>query len=230
MPLNNNLVTIQFHGNIFEGIKPIYNLAVKSVGESLNAINTLTQNKLFPKFLENDKKGIKYRVLINGRDFEYQEKPTLEKPESVLQTELAMKISNLKTIDIVPVIEGADSDIGAIIVGVLLLVVAAAIIWVPGLNALFASYAVPVAVGLLVGGIGLIAAGVINLLTAPPQFEDFRTISGGGKASYLFNGPTNVVGEGGPVAVGYGRLLVGSSVISASYEITDQSAKEKLTV
>ena len=37
----------------------------------------------------------------------------------------------------------------------------------------------------------------------------------------LFAGPQNIVGEGGPVPVGYGRLVVGSQVISASYVIRD---------
>ena len=37
--------------------------------------------------------------------------------------------------------------------------------------------------------------------------------------SYLFSGPTNVLNEGGPVPIGYGRLMVGSQVIMASYEV-----------
>jgi predicted phage tail protein len=40
--------------------------------------------------------------------------------------------------------------------------------------------------------------------------------SGGGK-SYLFDGPTNTAGEGGPIPIGYGRLLIGSKTISATY-------------
>jgi predicted phage tail protein len=35
-------------------------------------------------------------------------------------------------------------------------------------------------------------------------------------ASYLFNGPVNTTEQGNPVPVLYGRLIVGSQVVSAS--------------
>ena len=67
-------------------------------------------------------------------------------------------------------------------------------------------------------------------LSSPPKFEDFRQISDGTKASsYFFNGPENTTREGGPVPVGYGELLVGSQVISASYEIGSQLTSQGLT-
>ncbi len=225
--MKTNLVEIQLHGNIFEGIKEKYKLAVKSVAECIHAINCITQQKFYSQLLSNDKKGIKYKILINGRNFESSEPLTIEKPEKVLESELAMNIGNLKTIDIVPVIEAGDSDIGAIIAGVLLVVVGIVLMVVPG-GQFAGAYAV-VGGALLIGGLGLIAAGIINLLSQPPAFEDFREITGGGKASYLFQGPTNTTREGGPCPVGYGRLLVGSHVISASYEISDADARERLT-
>ena len=42
----------------------------------------------------------------------------------------------------------------------------------------------------------------------------------GGPTSYLFNGPVNTVGEGGPVPVGYGTLMVGSIAANVYYENT----------
>ncbi len=57
-------------------------------------------------------------------------------------------------------------------------------------------------------------------MSSPPKFEDFREIDGStGRTSYLFNGPENTTQEGGPVPVGYGQLIIGSQVISASYVI-----------
>ena len=41
----------------------------------------------------------------------------------------------------------------------------------------------------------------------------------GGPTSYLFNGPTNTVGEGGPVPVGYGTLIVGGNNVFGNYDI-----------
>jgi len=75
-----------------------------------------------------------------------------------------------------------------------------------------------------VAGIGLVAAGVANLLTPDPEFDDFREVEGGGRAPYTFSGPQNVIREGGPVFVGYGRLLVGSQVIQAATDHFDEDA------
>lgn len=208
-----NLVNIKLHGHLGAKIGENWNLAVLSVGEAVHAINCLT-GKLYKYLTEKDKEGAKYRVLINGRDFKYNEKPSLDNLESIKTCELVMKNNLLETIDIVPVIEGADGDIGAIILGAVLIIIG---IFVPGLGVLGTM--------LIIGGIGLIAAGVINLLTSPPQFEDFR--SANQRISYLFNGPVNVTNEGGPVPIGYGRLLVGSQVISASYEVTSVDAATK---
>ena len=209
-----NLVNIKLHGHLGAKIGENWDLAVKSVGEAVHAINCLT-GKLYKYLAEKDKEGANYRVLINGRDFKYSEKPSIDNLESIKTSELAMRSSLLKTIDIVPIIEGSE-DVVAIVLGVILIVVG--IILLPaGIGA-----------ALIIGGIGLIAAGIINLLSSPPQFEDFR---GGGKQSYLFNGPINVTNEGGPVPVGYGRLIVGSQVTYAAYEVTrlDASA-EPLTI
>ena len=41
----------------------------------------------------------------------------------------------------------------------------------------------------------------------------------GGPTSYLFNGPVNTVGEGGPVPIGYGKLLIGGNNVFANYDI-----------
>lgn len=219
--MNQSLVDITLHGNVFEGIRQSYKLAVKSVSEAIHAINCLSKQKFYQQLLENDKKGIAYNILINGKKFVSEEPLTTDHPERIKQSDLAINVENLETIDIVPVVEGGDSDIGAIIVGVLLVVIGIAIAGT-GVGAVLSPF-------LIGGGLGLIAAGIINLLSPPPKFEDFREIGGGGKVSYLFSGPTNTTKEGGPVPVGYGRLLVGSHVISASYEITHKTAKSTLT-
>lgn len=218
----NTLVQIQFHGNIWHGLnKKEYKLAVKSVGEAIHAVNSLNNRCLYPLLLDNDKKGVKYKVLINGRGFLYSEPPTVDNIESIKNSELVMNIHGLKSIDIVPVIEGGDSDIGTIVFGALLIIAGVVVTFYGG-------YLGPI---LIMAGIGLLAAGVINLLSPPPKFEDFREIGGGGRLSYLFNGPQNTTQEGGPVPVGYGRLIVGSHVIAASYEVSHQTAKDStLTV
>ena len=69
--------------------------------------------------------------------------------------------------------------------------------------------------------IAVVAAVVTYFLAKPPTFSDFRPIEKAKKESYLFGGPVNVIGEGGPIPVGYGRVLVGSQVVSSAYKIVD---------
>ena len=188
----------------------------------MHAIDCMT-GKLYKYLASKDKEGARYRVLINGKNFKYSKKPDINDLESIKTSELIMVFPKLNSIDIIPVIEGAGSDIGAIIVGALLIVV--------GIILVATGVGGPIGAMLIIGGLGLVAAGVINLLSSPPKFEDFREIGKGGRASYLFNGPTNTVNEGGPVPVGYGRLIVGSQVIEATYRVTNKDASlEPLTI
>lgn len=212
------LTKIKLHGLLGESIGEDWNLAVKSVSDAMRAIETLSKRKFYKFLLENDKKGIRYKVLINGRDFLYEEEPTVEKPESVLKTELVINHKDLRTIDIIPVIEGAGGGTGMVILGALLIIV--------GIIFLATGFLSVLGVPLIIIGAGLLAGGIISLLTSPPKFDDYQNISnaGAGKSSYLFSGPQNTTREGGPVPVGYGRLFVGSQVISASYEITEHDA------
>jgi predicted phage tail protein len=78
--------------------------------------------------------------------------------------------------------------------------------------------------------VGLISLGVSMLLMKPPPMvspqqianpsADFEASpdSGGGEPSYTFNGPVNTVGEGGPMPIGYGRLIIGSHQVFSSYD------------
>ena len=213
---NLNLVNIRLHSILGEAIGDSWNLAVKSVGEAIHAINSLTQNKLF-KFLDDkDKEGVKYQVLVDGRKFKHDGNIN---QENIRKTELAAINPDIKTIDIVPVLEGAE-DVLTIIAGVILIAIG---IWALPFGGWYA-----IAGGAaILAGIGLVAGGIINLLASPPKFEDFREIEQGGRASYLFNGPQNTTREGGPVPLCYGRLLIGSQVVSASYEISESPVDEQ---
>jgi predicted phage tail protein len=103
------------------------------------------------------------------------------------------------------------------------------------------------ALALGMAGLGLIAGGVSLFLSKPPNFDmTIPDSSGGtdgdgfqgltpdpigqgsapgaantrGSVPYLFNGPVNTVGEGGPVPVGYGQLVIGSNNVFASYDLS----------
>ena len=80
-------------------------------------------------------------------------------------------------------------------------------------------------------GVQLASQGIANLLAEPPEYEDFRDIEVGNKrASYLFNGASNTVNEGGPVPIGYGRLIVGSQVISVNQTVRYTPADDTSTI
>ena len=215
------LVEITLHGNAFQGLKSKFKLAVRSCSESFHAINVMTKNKFFAKLLENDKKNIKYEILINKNPCLFAEPPDINKPESLLNSELVINYPNLKTIDIVPILEGAE-DVGLIVAGIVLIIAGFVI---PGFQGWGQTFGVKLIAGaLVIGGIGLVAAGIINLLSTPPKLDDFK--SAARKGSYLFDGPENTVGEGGPVPLVYGQLLVGSQTVQVTIDNQEEQSSD----
>ena len=214
------LTNIRFYGQLGKEIGAEWNLAVKSVSEAIRAINVLSGKKLFKFLFENERKGLKYQILINGREFEPASDFSVDNVDSIRNSELVIGSDNLRSIEIIPVLEGAiigailygtgaiDLNTFTIIIGTVLIVIGIVLEVAYGSGTF-----------LIIAGLGLVAAGVINLLTTPPRFEDFREVKGSA-VSYLFNGPQNTTREGGPVPVGYGRLIIGSQTIAASYNIT----------
>ncbi len=200
----NKLVKVRLLGDLGRYVKPEWNLAINSVKEAVHAINTLTNNSFSNYFIKQNKLQAKYRVIINGRDFT---SPVTELNETnyemVNQSELVMKKKDLETIDIVPVLESASKILGvlAIIIGVILIAFG-------GHQLIFA-------------GLMLVMAGAMALISRPPEAGKFRSIDRAGGESYLFGGPVNIVGEGGPVPAGYGQAIVGSQVISSAFKIAN---------
>ena len=221
-----NLVNVKIHGVLADQLgRSEWKLAVNSVGEAVRAIECNSQ-KLYKQLMENDKKNIKYRILINEKDFLMGEGKDPDSLEDLFESELVLKNNNLKSIDIVPVIEGSDDimSIVTIVIGVALIASGMGAAFM-GKLALGAKASAGMKAAFVLGGIGLVAAGVTNLLTPMPKFGDFREIEGGGSRSYIFNGPENTIREGGPVFVGYGRLLIGSHVIQSALDTVDTDAE-----
>lgn len=239
--MKKELVKINLYGQLGSAVGyKTWNLDVKTVGNALNAIETLSKRKLYKFLKENDEKGIGYIVLINGRECICDKEPTIDDIESIRNSELCAKTYGLKTIDIIPVIRGSDvfpfnqesfqiANAGTLIDNPYFsarehpLIFAGVVLIVVGVILSIYTFAT---IGILVilAGIGLIAAGVINLLAKPPKEPE---IGARQKQSFLFSGPVNIANEGGPVPVGYGRLIIGSTVITASYEIKEFNADDE---
>lgn len=123
--------------------------------------------------------------------------------ENISQSDLE-KPTGRDVIRIVPVITGSKrAGILQTIVGAVLLV---ASIWFPGLAP---------------AGIAMVAGGVIQMLS--PQAKGLGTQdTPNNRPSYSFNGAVNTSVQGNPVPLLYGRMIVGSAVISAGIYSEDQ--------
>lgn len=116
-------------------------------------------------------------------------------------------------IKIIPVVAGSGG-LGKIILGAALI---AASFYLPGMT-YFSAYssfginASSIAMGL---GTSLVLSGVSQVLFAPPKASNQSRENVENLPSYIFNGAVNTTGQGNPVPLCYGRLRVGSQVISA---------------
>ena len=235
--MRKNLVDVHLHGSLGKGVgRKHWKLGVKTVAEACRAIDMLSKRNFTKHLLkqhEDASNGVKYRVLINEKEFMAEETPCVEKPETIYNSELCIEHEDLKRIDIVPVIEGAGKFFSAllVIVGLILIFIA-----LPHVGALMGPglFAGMSATSVLMGGFSLLLGGIAMLAMNPPEFDDHTEIDiqkgAGGARSYLFNGPVNTSREGGPVPIGYGRLLVGSQMIQATMYTRDIAANKATAV
>lgn len=200
-----SLAKVNFHGNLGKRLgRKSWNLSVSSVKEAFHAVNTLTERKLSKIFLADHEKRLRYQIKVNNKPID-SSNINPDNIQTVFDSELCIN-TKIETIDIIPLLEGSGNKVmGTImtIVGVVLLFINPAV------------------------GVALIGAGMSVLLAKPPKFDDFREIEEGKKkVSYLFDGPTNAANEGGPVPIGYGRLIVGSQVVQTSQDIIQKKVDE----
>jgi predicted phage tail protein len=177
-----------------------HNLAIGSAAE---AIRALSAN--FPTFerelVASGERGVGYRVLA-GRDS--------------LNLERLHEPTGSQRITIAPVVSGAGGDgLGQILLGAALLAVAW---WNPlgwAASGAFLSQATLYSVGT-----AMILGGVAQMIAPTPKAAE-PSERPENKPSYSFNGAVNTTAQGHPVPVGYGRLIVGSAVISAGIDVDE---------
>lgn len=68
-------------------------------------------------------------------------------------------------------------------------------------------------------GMSLALGGVAQLLAPKVKAESKEAVEN--KPSYIFNGAVNTVAQGNPVPILYGRMRVGSQVVSAGITSND---------
>lgn len=203
------MLTVRLHGHLEEKYGSEFRFEAATVREVIDALQAN-----FDDFTEEFIKDMRaYNILV---DAEAQE-----------MFGCIVPIKTDSTVDIIPTIGGAKSIFGAlalIIVGAVLTVatggafagflaaqaaagsvVAGAIVGTVGaLSAAIGATAVAAI------GWGLALAGVASLLAGPDGPD------GGGAESSSLSQTDNIIGQGMPIPVGYGRLMVGSLVLSAT--------------
>jgi len=150
-------------------------------------------------------------------------------------------------ISITPVLAGAGGGVGKILTGVAL--VAAAIVFAPaagGFLGIGGAGAITGATGFTLGaaassaigfiGASLILSGTAQLLSPQPaelpgltvatgargnSFDPVNNDPADNRSSYIYNGAVNLTAQGNPVPICYGRMRVGSVVVSAGVSTTD---------
>lgn len=194
------LRTVRLFGDLGKRFGSVHHFAVKTPSEAVRALSVN-----FPGFekhlIDSGSRNVGYQVNVDGRDID--------------ETELSYPLS--REIHLTPVICGAGSPTAKIIIGAVLIVAG---IYVSIQSGGFASWA---GGAMINAGIVLMVGGVMQMLSPIPKTED----QGGRSPSYVFNGPVNTAARG-PVPVGYGRLVVGSAVISAGIVIDDISIGDPL--
>jgi predicted phage tail protein len=178
-----------------------WRLDVRSPAEAIRALEA-NRPGFCRHLVDSADDGVGYRVLAGRRGLSVEE--------------LRGPFGEGEPLRIVPVIGGASDDqgMGKIIVGILLV---AASFFVPPAG-LAAGPFVLSAGSVAMFGVALIAGGV-SMMMAPTVAGD----AGKQAPSYGFNGPVNTVGQGGPVPVGYGRLIVGSQVIGGGITVAEET-------
>ena len=197
---------IRLHGQLGEAVGKEWDLLISSVAEAMNAIESLSKRKLFKHLLEEEKRHVRYKVYINEKEVEFDD--DYENIEKIAETEVCMEFDNLESIDIVPVLEGADDALNIIMGAALILSV----------FTVFAGAAFAVKAAIFAAGAALLASGIMAMLAKPPTLDPPKNIELKGATSYLFQGTINTNKEGNPVPIIYGRLPVGSYVLESNYE------------
>lgn len=117
---------------------------------------------------------------------------------------------------IVPVVAGSKNALASILLGTALIAAAfltgGASLAATGIT--FSSLAGQIVFGI---GVSMALSGVAQLLApVPPTPENSED-----QNSYVFNGAVNTTSQGQPVPIGYGRMIVGSAVISSGINVED---------
>lgn len=188
------LRTIRLSGQLGAQFGRVHRLAVSSTAEAVRALCVMLPG-FNRELMSSRDRGIVYACFLGKRN--------------IGQGELTLA-GGTDDIRISPRIAGAKSGgFLQIILGVALIAAS----FIPGVGV----FATP----LLSMGASMAIGGVLQMLVPQQSTASAADVDNG--ASYNFNGPVNTTAQGNPVPVLYGRMIVGSAVISAAILAQDQA-------
>lgn len=193
------LRTIKLYGELGRRFGKVHRLAVDSAAEAVRALTAVLPG--FERALTSHPVG--FHVVVDRDDRADAER-------------LHYPVGEGEAIKIIPATAGAKSGFFQIILGAALIGLA---LFNPlaffGASGIFGSFTSAV-IGI---GASLVLGGVSQLLSPAPKYDassEDKTAQ-----SYVFGGAVNSVQQGGPVPIGYGRMIVGSQVISQGITVQE---------
>lgn len=185
------LTTVILDGPMGKAFGRKWELAVNSPKEALAMVNA-NKPGVFNWIRSNLKKYASYRVTCTYHDGKKED----------LDNDTYKADRSLKEIRFTPIIQGASATM-KVVLGMVLIVVGALTLEYGG------EY-------LISAGISMMAGGIAQMLS--PKKKDKED---SGTSSHYFNGVVNNTEQGIPVPLIYGRVLVGSQLISARLTVED---------
>lgn len=194
------MLTVILYGFLAEKYGKVHKLAVKTPAEAIRALSANYAD--FKQSIIQDGQAC-YKILAGKEN-----RSDLEK----------LHVATSKTIKIIPVIAG-KGGLGRIVLGAALI---ASSFYLPGTTYFSALSSFSINASAIASSIGfsLVLGGVSQLLFSPPKPQQNSGERADNKPSYAFAGAVNVTGQGNPVPVCYGRLRVGSQVISTGLSVS----------
>ena len=159
--------------------------------------------------IDSEKDGIGYRVAVSKEKVTEQD-----------VTPLLVPFSHKEVFSITPVVAGAGRGVGTILTGVALVGLAVAT-GGTGLSLGLSGFSGGLGISAAVGNVGLFLTltGIAQAISPQPEIGLERGREAAKLESFVFNNVVNTAKQGLPVPIAYGRVFVGSAVLSSGLDV-----------
>ena len=192
------MLTVKLYGHLAKQFGEIHKISANTPAEVIRAF--CANYKDFKKAIIQDGQSL-YKIFVGKEN-----RSDLDQ----------IHLGTSKVIKIVPVVGGA-SGLGKVVLGAALIVSSFYMPQFMFTQGLFASVNFASAASTI--GWSLVLGGVSQMLFSPPKMKMNAGERPENLPSYTFSGAVNTTGQGNPVPICYGRLRVGSQVISSGLSV-----------